>query len=160
MEQLRSQDVREWREGRRRRAWALKQRGWKQRDSATALGVTQGAVSRWLSRARDGGAQARRRRVAPGAPPRLTAEPRARIPARLERGPAAEGCRGEGWTQARVAEGIRRTFGVSYHPDRVGRRRTALRRSPRKPAARATQRDEAAIARGRAARWPALKKGR
>src|SRR5437588_12239529 len=62
MEQVRSQDAPEWREGRRLRAWELKQRGWKQRDIATALGVTQGAVSHWLSRARDGG----RMRVPPG----------------------------------------------------------------------------------------------
>jgi predicted transcriptional regulator len=34
----------DWRE-RRRRAWELKQEGWKQRDDATALGVTPGAVS-------------------------------------------------------------------------------------------------------------------
>ena len=50
MEQLRSQDAWEWREDRRLRAWGLKQRGWKQRDIATALGVTQGVVSQWLSR--------------------------------------------------------------------------------------------------------------
>jgi hypothetical protein len=38
-------DWREWGEGRRRRAWELKQQGWKQQDIAAALGVTPGAVS-------------------------------------------------------------------------------------------------------------------
>jgi predicted transcriptional regulator len=47
------------REGRRRRAWELKQQGWKQQDIAAALGVTPGAVSQcvsqWLKRARERG---------------------------------------------------------------------------------------------------------
>ena len=30
----------DWREGRRQRAWELKQQGWKQQDIAAALGVT------------------------------------------------------------------------------------------------------------------------
>lgn len=42
----------EWREGRRLRAWQLKQQGWRQKDIAIALGVTDGAISQWLSRAR------------------------------------------------------------------------------------------------------------
>jgi predicted transcriptional regulator len=45
----------DWREGRRRRAWELKEAGWKQQDIAAALGVTPGAVSQWLSRARQRG---------------------------------------------------------------------------------------------------------
>jgi hypothetical protein len=32
----------DWREGRRRRAWELKEQGWKQQDIAAALGVTPG----------------------------------------------------------------------------------------------------------------------
>ena len=35
----------DWREGRRFRAWELAPQGWKQKDIAAALGVTQGAVS-------------------------------------------------------------------------------------------------------------------
>jgi len=42
----------DWREGRRRRAWELKQQRWKQQDVAAALGVTPGAVSQWLKRGR------------------------------------------------------------------------------------------------------------
>jgi predicted transcriptional regulator len=42
----------DWREGRRRRAWELKEAGWKQQDIAVALGVSGGAVSQWLTRAR------------------------------------------------------------------------------------------------------------
>ena len=49
------QKATDWREVRRRRAWELKQQGWKQRDIAVALGVTEGAVSQWLKRAREQG---------------------------------------------------------------------------------------------------------
>jgi len=53
----------DWREERRKRAWALKQDGWPQKDIATALGVSEGAVSQWLKRAREhGGVEALTRR--------------------------------------------------------------------------------------------------
>ena len=44
-----------WREGRRFRAWELREKGWTQQGIAGALGVTQGAVSQWLKRAAEGG---------------------------------------------------------------------------------------------------------
>src|SRR5216684_9248485 len=60
----------DWREGRRRRAWELKQAGWKQQDIAAALGVTSGAVSQWLARARAQGVEeGLRRHPAPGPRP-------------------------------------------------------------------------------------------
>jgi transposase len=78
----------------------------------------------------------------------------------LHRGPAAYGFRGELWTRTRVAAIIRLEFGVSYHPRHVGRLLDSLRWSPQKPARRARQRDEAAIAQWRDETWPAIKKGR
>jgi DNA-directed RNA polymerase specialized sigma24 family protein len=45
----------DWREGRRQRAWELKQHGWKQQDIAAALRVTPGTVSHWLKRGRKRG---------------------------------------------------------------------------------------------------------
>jgi len=38
------------REGRRLRALELKELGWKQTEMADALGVTEGAVGRWMKR--------------------------------------------------------------------------------------------------------------
>jgi transposase len=84
----------DWREGRRRRAWELKQQGWKQIAIAAALGVTPGAVSQWLTRARAGGVVALRRHPAPGPQPKLTPEQLAQIPTLLDRGPEAYGFRG------------------------------------------------------------------
>jgi transposase len=150
----------DWREGRRRRAWELKEQGWKQQDIAAALGVTGGAVSQWRKRAREHGVEALRRHPAPGRQPRLTPEQRAQLPALLERGPEAYGFRGQVWTCQRVGEVIRRTFGVAYHPAHVSRRLHAVRHSVQRPVQQATQRDAAAIQAWWRERWPALEKKR
>jgi transposase len=149
-----------WKEARRLQAWHLKQQGWRQHQMAQALGVSEGAVSQWMARARTAGLEALRRRPPPGAPRRLSAEQLTRLPELLHRGPTAFGFRGELWTRTRVAAIIRLEFGVSYHPRHVGRLLDALRWSPQKPTRRAQQRNEAAIARWRDETWPAIKKGR
>jgi transposase len=150
----------DWREERRKRAWALKQQGWLQKDIAAALGVCEGTVSQWLKRAREaGGIAGLVRRPPPGRTPRLGPEQRAQIPALLARGAVAHGFRGDVWTATRVAEVIRRTFGVRYHRDHVSRLLRQLGWSRQQPVERATQRDVEAIRRWYDERWPALKKG-
>jgi transposase len=148
-----------WKEARRLQAWHLKQRGWSQRQIAEALGVSEGAVSQWMTRARKGGPEALRHRPSPGAPRRLSCEQLARLPDLLHRGAEAYGFRGAVWTRSRVAAVMRLEFGVTYHPAYVGRLPKAMRWSPQKPARRARQRDEAAIARWREETWPAIKGG-
>ena len=148
----------DWREGGRRRAWELKEQGWKQHDIAAALGVTPGAVSQWLSRARQQGVEALRRHPAASPTPRLSAEQRAQIPGLIARGAEAYGFRGQIWTCKRVAEVIRRTFGVTYHPAHVNRLLHGLHHSVQQPQTRATQRNEASIAAWWQERWPALEK--
>ncbi|MGZ3668207.1 MAG: IS630 family transposase [Ktedonobacterales bacterium] len=150
----------DWREGRRRRAWELKQQGWKQQAIAAALGVTPGAVSQWLKRGREQGVDGLRRHPAPGRQPRLSAEQIAQLPALVERGPQAYGFRGQVWTCKRVAEVIRRTFGVTYHPAHVSRLLHSVRHSVQRPKERATQRNAAAIQAWWQERWPALEKKR
>jgi len=153
-----SQQTTDLREYRRFRAWELHQQDWKQQGIADALGVTQGAVSQWLMRAKAEGPQSLRRRKAPGAKPRLTAKQKAQIPELLKRGPEAYGFRGDVWTRERVATVIRREFGVSYHPVHVGRILKTLRWTRQKPVRRARQRDEQAIQRWKDERWPELQK--
>src|SRR5260221_14595666 len=150
----------DWREGRRQRGWELKQQGWKQQDIAAALGVTPGAISQWLKRGREQGVEGLRRHPAPGRQPRLTSEQLAQLPALVGRGPEAYGFRGQVWTCKRVAEVIRRTFGVTYHPAHVSRLLHAVRHSVQRPVARAAQRNAAAIAAWWQERWPALEKKR
>jgi predicted transcriptional regulator len=50
MDKQAKKPTKEWREARRERDWDLKQKGWKQKDIAEALGVSAGAVSQWLTR--------------------------------------------------------------------------------------------------------------
>jgi transposase len=125
-----------------------------------AMGVSEGAVSQWMARARAVGPEALRRRPPPGAPRRLSPEQLARLPELLHRGPPAYGFRGDLWTRRRVAAIIRLACGVSYHPRHVGRLLALIRWSPQQPTRRARQRDEAAIAQWRDETWPAIKKGR
>jgi transposase len=99
-----SKQASDWREGRRLRAWELKEEGWKQHEIADALGVSKGAVSQWIKRGREEGVEGLRRRIAPGASPRLSEEQRAsRLPELLARGAPAYGFRGDVWTCERVA---------------------------------------------------------
>src|SRR5260221_13233717 len=103
----------DWREERRKRAWALKQEGWPQKDIAAALGVSEGAVSQWLRRAREGGGGgALTRRPPPGMTPRLSAEQRAQRPALFAGGAPAYGFASGVWTGDRRAAVIGRSLGV------------------------------------------------
>ena len=150
----------DWREGRRLRAFELKKEGWKQKEIAEALGVSEGAVSQWMKRAEEEeGVEGLRHKPPPGVRPRLSTEQRARVPELLAQGAPAHGFRGDVWTCERVAQVIRKEFGVSYHPAHVSRVVRALGLSLQKPARRANQRDEQAIKRWKEERWPELKKG-
>jgi|SRR5687768_8656262 len=150
----------DWKEGRRLRAWALAQDGWKQRDIAAALGVTEGAVSQWLTRARAGGVEALRRRPPPGAPPKLPRDQLARVPVLLARGAEAFGFRGDVWTCPRIAAVIETAFGVRYTAAHISRLTRAFGWTAQVPVVVPTQRDEAAIRRWWEEHWPALKKRR
>src|ERR671935_367419 len=111
----------DWREGRRLRAWELKQQGWSQRLIAAALGVTSGAVSQWMRRGREGGVAGLRRRIAPGPQPKLPAEQLAHLPVLLAQGAKAWGFAEEVWTTRRIAAVIEQAFGVRYHPAHLSR---------------------------------------
>src|SRR6266511_2167461 len=95
-----------------------------------------------------------------GRPSRLTDRDWRRVERALLAGAEAHGFDTDLWTLPRVAEVIWRLRGVSYHPGHVW---WLLRRhqwSPQRPARRASERDEAEIARWRAEEWPRIKKGR
>ena len=149
-----------WREGRRQRAWQLHQQGWTQVQIATALGVSQAAVSQWLARASSHGPGALADHPAPGRPPSLNPDQLAQLVDLLGQGAQAHGFLGDVWTRRRVAQLIKEQFAISYHPTHVGRLLRQIGWSPQKPIVRATQRDEAAIAAWYNQRWPALNKSR
>jgi transposase len=152
-----SHDPENWREWRRMQAWRLKQLGWRQRQIAVALDVTEGAVSRWIATASQDGPAALLAHPIPGRPAKLTAEQRRLIPDVLWHGAEAYGFRGEVWTCARVAEVIAEEFGVAYHEGHVSRLLKDLGWTPQLPITRAIQRDEEEIERRRSQAWPRLK---
>jgi transposase len=147
-----------WKEARRLQALALHQKGWKQREIAEALGVSDGAVSQWLSSVDVGDATALLARPHTGRPPALSRDQKNLIPDLLSHGAEAFGFRGNVWTNARVAKVIEWEYAVSYHPAHVARLLKELKWTPQLPLVRATQRDEHAIELWRRKQWPELKK--
>jgi len=102
---------------------------------------------RWAA----GAAQRRPHRVRPT----LSEEQLHRIDQALRQGARAHGFDTDHWTLARVATVIERLTGVAYHPGHVWkllRRRLGWRLQ--RPARRAIERDERAIARWVAEDWP------
>ena len=158
-----SKEATDWREGRRLRAFELKQQGWSQQRIAEALGVSKGAVSQWMKRARQGGVRALNK-----------APTRPRSTAALGRGAARQGTRASrtGSRSSRLSGssvdvregGYSDPKGVRCclpHPAHGSRLLKALRQSLQKPQRRANQRDEeATIEHWKEERWPSLKKRR
>jgi transposase len=139
------------------RAYELAHAGWSQTAIAAALGVTQAAVSIWLTKA-NAGPEALRARKSPGRPPKLTTAQRETLVPLLAQGAEAHGFDGDVWTSARVATLITRHFGVTLCDRQVRRLLHQVAWSRQTPIRRAAQRDEAAIQRWARERWPALKK--
>ena len=158
MTQKKTKQPNDWREARRFRAWELNQKGWKQNKIAEALGVSKGAVSQWLKRAREGSAGALFSRKGGGPRPRLSDKQLKRLPKILAKGADAYGFRGDVWTRGRVGQIIKQEFGVTYTPRHVGRLLEKIDWSRQKPLERAEQRNEAAIEQWRTEKWLELEK--
>jgi len=95
--------------------------GMPQTGVAAAFGVHPSTVSRWWRLARTGGANALARRPVSGRPPKLPPKELRRLATLLGQPPSQQGLLGHRWTLVLVAELIRRTFGVTYHPSHVWR---------------------------------------
>ena len=145
-------------EARRRRAVALLAQGLGVRTVARQIGCSPASVSRWQADVAGGGPDALRAKPPPGRPARLNARQRARLLKLLLKGATAHGYATDLWTLPRVAAVIARTFGVTYHPAHVWKILRGEGWSCQKPERRARERDEAAIQRWRAERWPHIKK--
>src|SRR5215469_1774198 len=141
-------------ERRRRLAVARVRQGEKPTVVARVLGVNRNSLYRWRKAAERGPAALAA--IPPRGPaPRLSDAQLRELEQLLAQGAARHGWPNRLWTTARVAQLIRRHFGVSYHPDHVGRfLRRRLGWSPQKPRRRARERDEEAIARWTARRFP------
>ncbi len=128
-------------EDRRRRALALCDTGLSLNEVGRRIKCAPSSVLRWFRARRRGGPEALRVRFSPGRPLKLSESERRRLLRLLLQGPQAHGYRTQLWTTARIAEVIRREFGVHYHRDHVGRLMHSLHWSPQIPETRALERD-------------------
>jgi transposase len=142
----------------RRRCVALWQEGWKQKAIAAALGLTQGGVSRTLTKFKQQGESALQYRKPTGAPTRLTKEQLAQLVEELEKGALRHGFAGEVWTRKRVNAVIEQLFGVSYDVSQVGRILKKVGWSWQKPQKKARQQKPQAVQEWQDERLRELKK--
>jgi transposase len=147
-------------EQRRLEAARLFAGGASQAEVARTFGVSAQAASIWDRRWRQGGAPALRGAGRAGRRPRLSPAELEAVDQALRKGPEAFGFDTDLWTLARVAAVIEQLTGVRYHPGHVWRLLRRLGWSLQRPARRAAERDEAAIARWRTQEWPRIKGGR
>jgi transposase len=128
-------------ERRRRHGVALMHQGESPTVIARILGVHRTTLYAWLRQEQQpGGLAAKPRR---GNAPRLSDNQLAQLEQLLLQGARVHGWSNDLWTCDRIAELIRRRFGVNYHPDHVGRFLHArLRWSCQKPQRRARERND------------------
>jgi len=142
-------------EGVRMLAGALFAAGHSQAEVARTLGVARQNVSRWHARWQAGGLEALRSAGPTGQAPRLSDAQLAAIDQALREGARAHGFDTDHWTLARVTSLIEQLTGVGYHPGHTWKLlRHRLHYRLQRPARRAVERDERAIARWVAEGWP------
>jgi transposase len=142
-------------ERRRRRAVALLEQGEAPVAVARILGVTPTSLHRWRRMARQG--QGLAAKPVRGAKRRLTDAQLRQLEQLLDQGAPAHGFPNDLWTAARVAQVIRRHFGVIYHPDYVRRLlRRRLGWSSHKPQRRHRERNDKEVERWKADEFPRI----
>lgn len=112
---------------------------------------------RWRNRHIELGEAGLRVRKASGRPPRLTLPQKQGLLLMLLWGPEAYGWKTQVWTTKRIAQLIRQRYGISYHPDHIGRVLHQLGWTVQKPERRAVERNEAAIQRWTDTAWERVK---
>jgi len=145
-------------EAQRRIAGRLLLEGRKVAEVAKLVGASWSAVKRWKVAVDKRGLDGLAAKPHPGKAPRLSDKQRKKLVLMLKRGPVTAGYETNLWTCPRVAELIRRQFGVTYHPAHVWKILRSLGWSAQKPQRRARERDEQAIEHWRKQAWPRLKK--
>lgn len=148
----------EWLGQRRRRALKLLKEGLSLNEVGRRMDCAPSSVMRWRDAYQREGKEALKVRFSPGRPPRLTKSQRRRLLKILLKGAIANGYRTELWTTQRIAEVIKKHFGIRYHRDHVGRLMHSLGWSHQKPERRAVERDEEQIERWKRKEWPRVKK--
>ena len=141
-------------EGVRLQAGALFATGHTQAEVAHQLGVARQNVSRWHARWQAGGLQALASRGPTGPAPRLSDQQRHDLDKALRQGARAHGFDTDHWTLEHITTVIQRLTGVAYHPGHTWKLLRRMGWRLQRPARRAQERDEQAIARWVAEDWP------
>jgi transposase len=138
---------------------AMLDRGKRQVDVVSELGVSAQTASRWYQAWATGGRQALAGAGRAGRMPRLSDDQVAQVADALKKGPKDNGFATDLWTLARVADVIKNVTGVRYS---ITQTWTILRErlgwSSQRPARRAVERDEQAIQACTRTEWPRIKK--
>jgi transposase len=144
---------------RRMAAADMFRRGKRQVDVVNELGVSAQTASRWYRAWQEGGRAALAGADRAGRLRKLSEDQLAQVQAALVKGPRANGFATEMWTLARVAEVIETVSGVRYSQTQTW---TILRQrlgwSRQRPARRAVERNDEAIATWVKQDWPRIKK--
>lgn len=128
------------------------------REVARRFRVSRMSASKWRRALAAGGRAALASRGAAGAKCKLTRAQLRELQAVLDAGPAAYGWdEGQCWTLARIAEVVRRRFGVVYTLAGMDLLLHRIGWSVQVPARQAAERDEARIAAWREETWPVVK---
>ena len=145
-------------QARRTRAVALLKRGLSYQVVACMVQSSISSLVRWMQSFRRNGKAGLRPRPTPGRPPQLQHQQKRALVDRLKRGAVAAGYPTELWITRRVAEQIRRHWGIDYHPGHVWKILIALGWSCQKPERRAIERDPKQIRQWKQREWPRIKK--
>lgn len=145
-------------ERRRFAALDLLKQGLNQSEVARRLKVCSQTVSRWAKARAAGGKQILKAVGRAGRKPLLDDKQRSRLITLLLEGPEKLGYETPLWTCQRVSHLIEQEFKIRYHAGHVWKLLRQLNWSPQRPAGRALERNEEAIAEWKQKTWPAIKK--
>ncbi|MDH6493722.1 winged helix-turn-helix domain-containing protein [Streptomyces sp. SAI-127] len=130
------------------------------REVARQFRVTRMSANRWRRALATGGRQALVCKGPGGARCKPHASQLRVLEAVLDAGPLAAGWSDQCWTLARIAEVVRRRFGVEYTLAGVDLLLHRIGWSVQVPSRKATERDEEKIAAWKDEQWPVIKRRR
>ena len=133
--------------------------GYKQREVAAFLGVSEGTVNHWMQACRRaGGLAGIAAKPTPGRPRKLTARQEKTVLGWVAKPPTSFGFATDLWTSRRLAALIEQRLGIHFNSNYLVEWLRARKQTPQKPDQPAKERDEAAITRWKEEDWPRLQK--